>query len=92
MEEGERLLLEKGIPFCLLAGIPTYYPRYGYLNRMYSLNGIKATFNTESSNLWLVSPTVKMNTFVKDAFEATGSSDLDLIEQHPETRRCRPIG
>jgi len=53
MEEAHRVAANKGFDLCLLCGHDTYYPKFGYLNKLFALNGAKITveppFLTEQS-------------------------------------------
>jgi len=43
MREAHRVAAEKGHDLCLLCGHDTYYPKFGYLNKLFALNGAKIT-------------------------------------------------
>jgi len=43
MEEAHRVAANKGFDLCLLCGHDTYYPKFGYLNKLFALNSAKIT-------------------------------------------------
>ncbi|MCQ1530393.1 GNAT family N-acetyltransferase [Lutispora saccharofermentans] len=50
IEEGHKRAESKGFSFSLLCGHPSYYPRFGYKTRMFSLSGAKVMVDAMSFN------------------------------------------
>lgn len=48
IEEGHKRLKDKGVSVALLCGHESYYPKFGYINKMFAISGVKISIDTES--------------------------------------------
>lgn len=51
IEEGHKRLQSKGVSLALLCGHESYYPRFGYENKMFALSGVNIFINVENINI-----------------------------------------
>ena len=70
IEEGHKRLHDKGVSMALLCGHENYYPKFGYLHKMFALAGAKASIDAEKINTEGITE------------RSIKSSDLDFITRH----------
>lgn len=50
IEEGHKRLQSKGVSIALLCGHESYYPKFGYENKMFALSGVNISIDAENIN------------------------------------------